>query len=278
MMKNFFGTDYADRRIVVGEGDTLCLGKHTLTFVTAPMVHWPEVIVTYDAYDKVLFSADGFGKFGALSHEEEWACEARRYYFNICGKYGQPVQALLKKLSTLDIAHICPLHGPILSENLGYYIGLYDTWSKYEPESKGVFIAHASIHGGTAAAANRFAEMLRERGVKVSVADLCRDDMAEAIEDAFKYDRLVVAASSYDADIFPPMHDFLHHLQLKNYQKRRVGIIENGSWAPTAGRIMRAMLEQMKELEIVEPMVTIRSRMSPENQVAMEALAEALAN
>ena len=279
MLPQFFlDSDFSTRTIAVKEGDTLLLGSHTLQFFMAPMVHWPEVMVTYEQSEKVVFSADGFGKFGALSHEEEWACEARRYYFNICGKYGQPVQALLKKLSTLDIAHICPLHGPILSENLGYYIGLYDIWSKYEPESKGVFIAHASIHGGTAAAANRFAEMLRERGVKVSVADLCRDDMAEAIEDAFKYDRLVVAASSYDADIFPPMHDFLHHLQLKNYQKRRVGIIENGSWAPTAGRIMRAMLEQMKELEIVEPMVTIRSRMSPENQVAMEALAEALAN
>ena len=279
MLPQFFlDSDFSTRTIAVKEGDTLILGSHTLQFFTAPMVHWPEVMVTYEQSEKVVFSADGFGKFGALSHEEEWACEARRYYFNICGKYGQPVQALLKKLSTLDIAHICPLHGPILSENLGYYIGLYDTWSKYEPESKGVFIAHASIHGGTAAAANSFAEMLRERGVKVSVADLCRDDMAEAIEDAFKYDRLVVAASSYDADIFPPMHDFLHHLQLKNYQKRRVGIIENGSWTPTAGRIMRAMLEQMKELEIVEPMVTIRSRMSPENQVAMEALAEALAN
>ena len=279
MLPQFFlDSDFSTRTIAVKEGDTLTLGSHTLQFFMAPMVHWPEVMVTYEQSEKVVFSADGFGKFGALSHEEEWACEARRYYFNICGKYGQPVQALLKKLSKLDIAHICPLHGPILSENLGYYIGLYDTWSKYDPESKGVFIAHASIHGGTAAAANRFAEMLRERGVKVSVADLCRDDMAEAIEDAFKYDRLVVAASSYDADIFPPMHDFLHHLQLKNYQKRRVGIIENGSWAPTAGRIMRAMLEQMKELEIVEPMVTIRSRMSPENQVAMEALAEALVN
>ena len=279
MLPQFFlDSDFSTRTIAVKEGDTLILGSHTLQFFMAPMVHWPEVMVTYEQSEKVVFSADGFGKFGALSHEEEWACEARRYYFNICGKYGQPVQALLKKLSTLDIAHICPLHGPILSENLGYYIGLYDIWSKYEPESKGVFIAHASIHGGTAAAANSFAEMLRERGVKVSVADLCRDDMAEAIEDAFKYDRLVVAASSYDADIFPPMHDFLHHLQLKNYQKRRVGIIENGSWAPTAGRIMRAMFEQMKELEIVEPMVTIRSRMSPENQVAMEALAEALAN
>ena len=273
----FHDTDFSGRTIAVKEGDTLSLGSHTLQFFMAPMVHWPEVMVTYEQSEKVLFSADGFGKFGALSHEEEWACEARRYYFNICGKYGQPVQALLKKASTLSIAHICPLHGPILSDNLGYYIGLYDTWSKYEPEAEGVLIAHASIHGGTAAVAHKLAEMLRERGVKkVSVADLCRDDMAEAIEDAFKYDRMVVAAASYDGDVFPPMHDFLHHLQLKNYQKRRVGIIENGSWSPCSGRIMRGMLEQMKAIEIVSPMVSIRSRMRPENQEALEALSDAL--
>ena len=212
-----------------------------------------------------------------MSHSEEWACEARRYYFNICGKYGQQVQALLKKMAALDVKKICPLHGPVLSENLDYYISLYNTWSSYEPEAEGVFIAYASIHGGTAKAAEAFAQMLRDRGVeKVSMADLCRDDMAEAVEDAFKYDRLVVAASSYDADVFPPMYDFLHHLQLKNYQKRRVGIIENGSWAPCAGRVMRGMLEQMKEIDIVEPMVTIRSRMKPDNIHAMEALAEAL--
>ena len=278
MLPQFFhSTEFANRTIAVKEGDTLSLGSHTLQFFMAPMVHWPEVMVTYEQSEKILFSADGFGKFGALSHDEEWACEARRYYFNICGKYGAQVQALLKKAATLDITQICPLHGPILSENLGYYIALYDTWSKYEPEAKGVFIAHASIHGGTAVAANKLAEILREKGVKVSVADLCRDDMAEAIEDAFKYDRLVVAAASYDADVFPPMHDFLHHLLIKNYQKRKVGIIENGSWAPCAGRIMRGMLEQMKEIEIVEPMVTIRSRMKPENQEAMEALAAAMA-
>ena len=278
MLPQFFeGVDFEGKTLAVKEGDTLCLGKHTLQFIMAPMVHWPEVMVTYEQSEKILFSADGFGKFGALSHDEEWACEARRYYFNICGKYGAQVQALLKKAATLEIEQICPLHGPILSENLGYYIGLYDTWSKYEPEAQGVFIAHASIHGNTAVAANTLAEMLREKGVKVSVADLCRDDMAEAIEDAFKYDRLVVAASSYDADVFPPMHDFLHHLLIKSYQKRKVGIIENGSWAPCAGRVMRSMLEQMKAIEIVEPMVTLRSTLKPENQEAMEALAEAMA-
>ena len=278
MLPQFFhDTDFSERTIAVKEGDTLSLGSHILQFFTAPMVHWPEVIVTYEQSEKVLFSADGFGKFGALCHEEEWACEARRYYFNICGKYGQPVQALLKKAATLDIAHICPLHGPVLSDNLGYYIGLYDTWSKYEPEAKGVLIAHASIHGGTAAVAHKLAEMLRARGVeRVSVTDLCRDDMAEAIEDAFKYDRMVVAAASYDGDVFPPMHNFLHHLLLKNYQKRRVGIIENGSWSPCSGRIMRGMLEQMKSIDIVSPMVSIHSRMSPENQEALEALADAM--
>ena len=279
MLPQFFhDTDFSQRTIAVKEGDTLSLSSHTLRFFTAPMVHWPEVIVTYEQSEKVLFSADGFGKFGALCHEEEWACEARRYYFNICGKYGQPVQALLKKAATLDIAQICPLHGPVLSENLGYYIGLYDTWSKYEPEAKGVLIAYASIHGGTAAVAHKLAEMLRERGVeKVSVTDLCRDDMAEAIEDAFKYDRMVVAAASYDGDIFPPMHDFLHHLLLKNYQKRRVGIIENGSWSPCSGRIMRGMLEQMKAIEIVAPMLSIYSRLRPENLEALNALADAMA-
>ncbi len=278
MLPQFFHhMDFSDRTIEVKEGDTLSLGDHTLQFFMAPMVHWPEVMVTYEQSEKILFSADGFGKFGALSHNEEWACEARRYYFNICGKYGAQVQAMLKKTATLDIAQICPLHGPILSDNLEYYIGLYDIWSKYEPETNGVFIAHASIHGGTADAANTLANILRQKGVQVSIADLCRDDMAEAIEDAFKYNRLVVAASTYDANIFPPMHDFLHHLKIKNYQKRKVGIIENGSWAPCAGRLMKGMLEQMKEIEIVEPMVSIRSRMKPENQEAMEILAEILA-
>ncbi|MBR4044760.1 MAG: FprA family A-type flavoprotein [Bacteroidaceae bacterium] len=278
MMPQFFeDTDFNGRTLAVKEGETLSLGEHTLQFFMAPMVHWPEVMVTYDQQDKVLFSADGFGKFGALAHEEEWACEARRYYFNICGKYGAQVQALLKKAATLDIACICPLHGPILKENLGYYIGLYDTWSKYEVETEGVFIAYASIHGGTKKAAEKMAEILRAKGApKVSIADLCRDDMAEAVEDAFRMDKLIVAAASYDADVFPPMYDFLHHLKLKAYQKRRVGIIENGSWAPCAGRVMKGMLETMKEIEIVEPMVTIRSAMKQGDIPAMEALADAM--
>ena len=278
MMPQFFeDTDFNGRTIAVKEGDTLSLGEHTLQFFMAPMVHWPEVMVTYDQQDKVLFSADGFGKFGALAHEEDWACEARRYYFNICGKYGAQVQALLKKAATLDIACICPLHGPILKENLGYYIGLYDTWSKYEVETEGVFIAYASIHGGTKKVAEKLAEILRAKGApKVSIADLCRDDMAEAVEDAFRMSKLVVAAASYDADVFPPMHDFLHHLKLKAYQKRRVGIIENGSWAPCAGRVMKGMLETMKEIEIVEPMVTIRSAMKQGDIPALEALADAI--
>lgn len=278
MMPQFFeGKDFSQNTIAVKEGDTLSLGEHTLQFFMAPMVHWPEVMVTYDKKDKVVFSADGFGKFGALSHEEDWACEARRYYFNICGKYGGPVQALLKKLATLDVECICPLHGPILKENLGYYIGLYDTWSKYDVETEGVFIAYASIHGGTAAVANVMAEILREKGAKkVSVADLSRDDMAEAIEDAFRMDKMIVAAASYDGGVFPVMHDFLHHLQIKAYQKRRVGIIENGSWAPCAGRVMRGMLEQMKDVEIAEPMVTILSRMKQSDRAALEALADAI--
>lgn len=278
MMPQFFeGVDFEGRTIAVGENDTLSLGKHTLQFVMAPMVHWPEVLVTYDHLDKVVFSADGFGKFGALAHEEDWACEARRYYFNICGKYGVQVQALLKKLATLDVACICPLHGPILKENLGYYIGLYDTWSKYEVETEGVLVAYASIHGGTATAAHKMAEILREKGApKVAVADLSRDDMAEAVEDAFRMGHLVLAAASYDGNVFPPMHDFLHHLQMKGYQKRRVGIIENGSWAPCAGRVMKGMLEQMKDIEIVEPMVTIRSRMKSADIASFESLADAI--
>ena len=278
MMPQFFeDTCFEGKTIAVKEGETLNLGTHTLQFFMAPMVHWPEVMVTYDQADKVLFTADGFGKFGALAHEEDWACEARRYYFNICGKYGAQVQALLKKAATLDIACICPLHGPILKENLGYYIGLYDTWSKYEVETEGIFVAYASIHGGTKKVAEKLAEILREKGApKVSIADLCRDDMAEAVEDAFRMGKLVVAAASYDADVFPPMHDFLHHLKLKAYQKRRVGIIENGSWAPCAGRVMKGMLETMKEIEIVEPMVTIRSTMKQADIPALEALADAM--
>ena len=278
MMPQFFeNICFEGKTIIVKEGDTLNLGTHTLQFFMAPMVHWPEVMVTYDSLDKILFTADGFGKFGALAHEEEWACEARRYYFNICGKYGAQVQALLKKAATLDIECICPLHGPILKENLDYYIGLYDTWSKYEVETEGIFIAYASIHGGTKKVAEKLAEILREKGApKVSIADLCRDDMAEAVEDAFRMSKLVVAAASYDADVFPPMHDFLHHLKLKAYQKRRVGIIENGSWAPCAGRIMKGMLETMKEIEIVEPMVTIRSTMKQGDIPALETLADAM--
>ena len=278
MMPQFFeGVDFSANTIAVKEGETLSLGAHTLQFFAAPMVHWPEVIVTYDQADKVLFSADGIGKFGALAADEDWACEARRYYFNICGKYGAQVQALLKKAATRGIECICPLHGPILKENLGYYIGLYDTWSSYGVETEGIFIAYASIHGGTAVAAHKLAEILRAKGApKVSVADLSRDDMAEAIEDAFRMDRLVVAAASYDGGVFPVMHDFLHHLQIKSYQKRKVGIIENGSWAPCAARVMRSMLETMKDVEIVEPVVTIRSRMKQADIPLLENLADAL--
>ena len=271
----FYDTCFEGRVTGVKEGDTLSLGGRTLYFAMAPMVHWPEVMVTYDSTDKVLFSADGFGKFGALCNGGEWACEARRYYFNICGKYGAPVQALLKKAANLDIAIICPLHGPVLTENLGYYIGLYDKWSKYEPETEGVLVAYASIHGNTAEVARKFADILRAKGAeKVVVADLSRCDVAEAVEDAFRYSRLVVAAASYDSDVFPPMHDFLHHLAIKNFSKRRVGIIENGSWAPSAGRAMRAILDKCKDLTVVEPMVTILSRMKPTDMPALERLAD----
>ena len=271
----FYDTKFEGRVIGVKEGGTLSLGGRTLHFVMAPMVHWPEVMVSYDSKEKVLFSADGFGKFGALCHDEEWACEARRYYFNICGKYGGPVQTLLKRAATLDIAIICPLHGPILTENLGYYIGLYDTWSKYEPETEGVLVAYASIHGNTAEVARKFADMLRARGAeKVVVCDLARCDMAEAVEDAFRYSKLVVAAASYDSDVFPPMHDFLHHLAIKNFCKRRIGIIENGSWAPSAGRAMRNIIDRFKDVQVVEPMVTILSRLKPQDVPALEQLAD----
>ncbi len=274
MLPQFFDADFSNRTIAVKEGDTLSLGEHTLTFYAAPMVHWPEVIVSYESKEKVLFSADAFGKFGALSHQEDWACEARRYYFNICGKYGNQVQALLKKVAGLEINTICPLHGPMLTENLDYYISLYDCWSSYRAETDGVFIAYASIHGGTAQAAKKMAEILEQKGVgKVSVADLSRCDMAEAIEDAFRMSKLIVAASSYDAGVFPPMHDFLHHLQIKNFQNRKVGIIENGSWAPCAARIMKEMLQTMKSIEIAEPTVTIRSRMKEEDLPRLEELA-----
>lgn len=278
MLPQFFeGFDFTDRTQTVKEGDTLELGSHTLHFVMAPMVHWPEVMVSYESSEKVLFAADAFGKFGALSKGGSWTCEARRYYINICGKYGVQVQNLLKKAADLDLSIICPLHGPILTGVLTPYIHLYDVWSKYEPEDEGVLVAYASIHGGTAAAARKMAEILEEKGAKkVVVADLSRCDMAEAVEDAFRYSALVVAAASYDAGVFPVMHDFLHHLQIKGYQKRRVGIIENGSWAPTAGRTMRAALEQMKNVDIVEPMVTIRSRMKATDIPAMETLADAI--
>ena len=278
MMPQFFdGVDFEGRTIAVKEGDTLSLGSHTLQFFVAPMVHWPEVMVSYEQSEKVLFAADAFGKFGALCNEGPWDCEARRYFINICGKYGAQVQALLKKAATLDIAMICPLHGPVLTENLSHYIGLYDIWSKYEPETEGVLVAYASIHGGTAAAANRLADILREKGApKVVVTDLSRCDMAEAVEDAFRYSHMVVCAASYDADVFPPMHDFLHHLKLKNYQNRRVAIVENGSWAPTAGRVMRAMLEGMKNIAITDTMVTIRSRMKENDLPVMEQLATEL--
>ncbi len=275
MPQFFFDVDFDGRTIAVKEGGTLSLGGRTLHFAMAPMVHWPEVMVSYDSTDKVLFSADGFGKFGALAHEEEWAGEARRYYFNICGKYGAPVQALLKKAAGLDISIICPLHGPVLTENLGYYIGLYDMWSKYEPEEEGVLVAYASIHGNTAEVAKKFADILRAKGAqKVVVADLSRTDMAAVVEDAFKLSRLVVAAASYDSDVFPPMHDFLHHLAIKGYCKRRIGIIENGSWAPSAGRAMRNIIDRFKDVSVVEDVVTIMSRMKPSDLPALETLAD----
>ena len=271
----YFDINIEGKTIGVKEGGTLSLGGRTLHFAMAPMVHWPEVMVSYDSTDKVLFSADGFGKFGALCNGGEWACEARRYYFNICGKYGAPVQALLKKAAALDIAIICPTHGPVLTENLGYYIGLYDTWSKYEPETEGVLVAYASIHGNTAQVARKFAEILEAKGAeKVVVADLSRCDMAEAVEDAFRYSRLVVAAASYDADVFPPMHDFLHHLAIKNYSKRRIGIIENGSWAPSAGKAMRKIIDTFKDVTVADTMVTIVSTLKPTDVPALERLAD----
>ena len=280
MLSNFFeGFNFEGRVMTVKEGDTLSLGKHELKFITAAMVHWPEVIMSYDSTDKVLFSADGFGKFGALVNEtDDWACEARRYYFNICGKYGIQVQNVLKKAAAIDIQTICPLHGPVLKgEALAEAVKLYDTWSKYEPESEGILIAYASIHGGTAVAAERLAEILSKKGAKkVVVSDLSRSDMAEVIEDAFRYPTVVVAASSYDGGVFPVMHDFLYHLQIKGYQKRRFGIVENGSWAPAAGKVMRSMIEGLKDCEIVEPMVTIRSRMKSADEAQLEQLADSL--
>jgi len=277
MMKGYFGNDYADRRIAVGEGDKLSLGRHKLTFITAPMVHWPEVIMTYDATDKVLFSADAFGKFGALDVEEDWACEARRYYIGIVGKYGQQVQALLAKAAGLDIQMICPLHGPVLTENLGYYINLYDIWSSYRPEDEGVLIAYTSIYGHTKAAVELLAEKLKEKGgPKVAVADLARDDMAEAVEDAFRYSKLVLATTTYNADVFPYMKEFIHHLTERNYQNRTVGLIESGSWAPQAAKVMTKMLEESKGITFTDTTVKILCAMNEENKQQINALAEEL--
>lgn len=278
-LSQFFGEDvFEGRKLEVKEGDTLSTGEHTLTFVMAPMVHWPEVMVAYESSEKVLFAADGFGKFGALEFEtDDWACEARRYYFNIVGKYGAQVQALLKKAAGLDISIICPLHGPVLKENLPYYIGLYDTWSSYKPENKGVLVAYASIHGNTGEAARKFGDMLKDLGEeKVVVSDLSREDMAEVIEDAFRYDRMVLAAASYDAGVFPVMQDFLNHLIAKAYQNRTVGIIENGTWAPSAGRCMKEMLGKMKNVTVLEDMVTIKSTLKEENMDAMKKLADSV--
>ncbi len=277
MMKNYFGKDFADRRIIVSEGDKLNLGKHELNFVAAPMVHWPEVMVSYDSCDKVLFSADGFGKFGALDADEDWACEARRYYIGIVGKYGQQVQDLLKKAAGLDIAVICPLHGPVLKEDLGYYINLYDIWSSYRPENKGVMIAYTSVYGHTKEAVELLAAELEKLGCeKVSVADLARDDMAEAVEDAFRYDRLVLATTTYNGDIFPFMKEFIHHLTERNFQNRTVGLMENGSWAPQAAKVMTRMLEECKELTFLEPKVKLQCALSDASREQICQLAQEL--
>ena len=276
MMNQFFGQDYTGRRVVVGEGDSLNLGVHTLHFVTAPMVHWPEVIMTYDSADKVLFSADGFGKFGALDVEEDWACEARRYYIGIVGKYGAQVQAVLKKAATLDIATICPLHGPVLTENLGYYINLYDIWSSYRVESEGVVIAYTSVYGHTKAAAELLAKTLEEKGAKVVLTDLARCDMAEAVEDAFRYGKLVLATTTYNGDIFPFMKEFINHLTERNFRNRTIGLVENGSWAPLAAKVMRGMLEGSKNLTFTDTTVKILSALSNDSRAQIEALADEL--
>lgn len=277
MLPNFFDLDLTDRKVVVKEGDTLNIGKHTLQFFMAPMVHWPEVMVTYEQTEKILFTADGFGKFGTLDTQEDWDCEARRYYFGIVGKYGAQVQALLKKASTLDIRMICPLHGPILKENLEHYIEKYDIWSSYKPEDDGVFIACASIYGNTLEAAQKLKEILEEKGAKkVVLTDLVKEDMAEAVEDAFRYDKVILAASSYNAGVFVPMEQFLNKLKERNYQNRKVGIIENGSWAPSAGKSMKKILQEMKDIAIIEPTVTIQSTMKQETITQMEKLAESM--
>lgn len=277
MLPQFITADVTGRTVTVAEGETLNLGEHMLQFFMAPMVHWPEVMVEYEQKEKVLFSADAFGKFGALDTEEDWACEARRYYFNIVGKYGTSASALLKKAAGLDIQTICPLHGPILKENLEYYIGKYQIWTSYEPEDEGVLIAFASIHGNTAKAARRLGEILEAKGAKkVVVSDLAREDMAEVIEDAFRYDKMILAASSYDAGVFPWMESFLAHLKSKAYQNRTVGLLENGSWAPSAGRVMKAAVSELKNVTLVEPMVTIKSTLKPEDEEKLNALADAI--
>ena len=277
MMQAFFGRDFADRRLVVKEGDKLSLGRHELTFLTAPMVHWPEVIMSYDSFNKVLFSADAFGKFGALDVEEDWACEARRYYFGIVGKYGAQVQAVLKKAASLDIRIICPLHGPVLSQNLPYYLGLYDLWSSYKAESTGVTIAYTSVYGHTEEAVHLLRDRLLELGCpKVAVSDLARCDMAEAVEDAFRYDRLVLATTTYNADLFPFMKEFIHHLTERGYRSRTIGLMENGSWAPMAAKIMRGMLEGSKDLAFTETTVKIQSALNEESRAQVEALAREL--
>lgn len=278
ILGQFFTMELAGRTIEVKDGDTLALGRHTLSFILAPMIHWPEVMMTYEQSEKILFAADAFGKFGMLETDEKWEDEARRYYINIVGKYGAQVQSLLKKAGALDIGMICSLHGPILKENLSYYIDKYNTWSSYEPEEKGILIAYASIYGNTGKAARMLAELLKEAGVsKVTVADLARDDMAEALANAFRYDRMVLAAATYDGGIFPCMVDFLHHLEIKNYQKRTVALVENGSWAPASGRQMKAHLEQMKNITVLDPIVTIRSALNDDSQAQLKALAKALA-
>lgn len=279
MLPQFFTLDMSGRCVVVKEGEELSLGAHILTFVMAPMVHWPEVMVIYEKTEKILFSADAFGKFGALDVQEDWACEARRYYFNIVGKYGMQVRALLKKAAALDIEMICPLHGPVLKENLAYYLDKYQVWSSYEPEDKGVLIACASVHGNTAKVVDKLAGLLRQKGVeKVVVADLARDDMSEVLEDAYRYDRMVLASVTYNAGLFPCMESFLAHLKANNYQKRTVGLIENGSWAPMAGKIMKDTLSQMKEISVLEPVVTVKSTLNDTSAAQLETLAEALAN
>ena len=277
MLGNLYGADFADRRIVVKEGDELELGAHTLRFVAAPMVHWPEVMMTYDAHDKVMFTADAFGKFGALDVEEDWACEARRYYFGICGKFGKQVTAVLNKVAALDIDVICPLHGPVLSDDLGYYLGLYKTWAAYEPETDGVAIAYCTVYGHTREAAELLATELQQLGCpKVAVADLARDDMAEAVEDAFRYGTLVLVSTTYNADMFPFMKQFIDHLADHAFQNRRIALMENGSWAPNAARVMRAKVEALKGIEIVEPVVTVKGALDDDSRAAIKELASAL--